>query len=160
MSNQLVVCLLLAFLLRTFDACAEKPEELELNCEVLDKLYALWSASRYGEDPSREKCAWMVRNSDGGCAMEVWPASRRWKMEVWKGVVPANMIAQAHTHPVDTDPRPSVKDRAFSQNVNAPLYTISRRGIWMVSPTGEVKKLAGQNWHENLYKKECKPLAQ
>ena len=131
-------------------------EELEINCEVLDQFYTLWSESRYGEDPTLEKSAWVIRDSDGDNELMHWPSTRKWRMEVWKGSIPDNVIAQAHTHPVKTDPRPSAKDHIFSRSVNAPLYTVSRKGIWMVTPDGTVQKVAGSNWHINLYQATCR----
>lgn len=130
-------------------------EQIEITCEILDEFYALWSESRYGEDPMLEKSAWIIRTSNGESELVEWPSTYRWKMEVWKGSIPENVIAQAHTHPVKTDPRPSTKDRMFSQYVNTPLYTVSRKGIWMVRPDGTTNKVAGSDWYIELYQNRC-----
>ncbi len=129
---------------------------LELSCETMNHLYDLWSDSWFGEDPTREKSAWMIRNPEGKFEWKRWPATRKWKKEIWKGAIPANIVAQVHTHPVNTDPRPSTKDRIFSKTANVLLYTVSRKGIWKVTPTGKMTQEAGANWHIDVYKTRCK----
>ena len=131
-------------------------DELELSCETMDQFYSLWSDSWYGEDPMAEKSAWVIRTAERTFRWIRWPSSREWKKEKWVGGVPTNLVAQVHTHPVSSDPKPSFKDHVVSRKVNAPLYTVSRKGIWRINPGGKVIQIAGSNWHGNLYKLQCK----
>jgi hypothetical protein len=156
MRNTLIVLIAIIpffFFIKDIDAAED---EIKLTCETMDQFYSLWSDSSFGEDPSREKSAWLIRTSEITYQWIRWPSSREWKKERWKGEIPANLVAQVHTHPAETDPKPSFKDHAFSRKVNAPLYTVSRKGIWRINPGGKVIKVAGSNWHMNLYKLHCK----
>ena len=74
----------------------------------------------------------------------------------WKGTIPTNLIAQVHTHPLNTDPRPSYNDVVLSQTVKRPLYTISRKGIWKATPEGTITQVAGQNWQDYALRVENK----
>jgi hypothetical protein len=121
----------------------------ELTCESLHQFYKLWSDSWFGKDPSREKAAWMIQNPKGNIQWIRWPSSRKWKRETWKGSVPPNITAQAHTHPLKTDPRPSHNDVVLARNLKTTLYTISRNGIWKVIPNGTITEVAGSNWQVN-----------
>jgi hypothetical protein len=156
MRNVLIVLVALTAFFFFAGAVNAVEEEIELTCETMDQFYTLWSDSWFGEDPTREKSAWLIRNSESTYHWMRWPSSREWKKERWKGEVPANLVAQVHTHPVGTDPKPSFKDHIFSRKVNAPLYTVSRKGIWKINPHGKVIKIAGSNWHMNQYKLRCK----
>ena len=127
----------------------------ELTCESLTEFYKLWADSWFGKDPTREIATWMIQNPKGNLDWIRWPASRKWKKETWKGIIPANLVAQVHTHPLNTDPRPSYKDVVFSRNLKTELYTISRNGIWKVIPNGTITKVAGANWHLKLQKAIC-----
>jgi hypothetical protein len=122
-------------------------EKTELSCESLNQFYKLWSDSWFGKDPAREIAAWVIKNTDGNLMWIRWPSNRKWKKETWKGTIPANLIAQVHTHPLNTDPRPSYKDVVFSRNVKTTLYTISRKGIWKVIPNGTITEVAQADWH-------------
>jgi hypothetical protein len=159
MKNTLTVLAgLIAFFLFV-EAADAAEEELELTCETMEEIYSLWSDSWFGQDPMSEKSAWVIRTAERSFQWIRWPSSRKWKKERWKGDVPPNLVAQVHTHPISTDPKPSFKDHVFSNKVNAPLYTVSRKGIWRVSPGGKVIKIAGSNWHMNLYKFNCSTKA-
>jgi hypothetical protein len=118
-------------------------------CESLKEFYKLWSDSSFGKDPAHETSAWIIQNSKGDLEWIRWPSSRKWKGEIWRGSIPPNVIAQVHTHPLNTDPRPSYKDLVFSHNVNKPLYTISREAIWKVIPNGTISEVAKTNWHQS-----------
>jgi len=129
-----------------------------LNCESLKQFYELWSDSWFGNDPSREKSAWVIQTSTGKLKWIRWPASRKWKGEIWKGNVPANLIAQVHTHPLKTDPRPSYNDVVFAHNVKTNLYTISREAIWKVTPGGTITEVGGAKWQIRSNKQICAEL--
>ena len=120
MKNALLIFIVIASL-SSINAYAD-----ELTCESLNEFYKLWSDSWFGKDPTREKSAWMIQNSNGDLAWVRWPATRKWKKETWNRIIPANLVAQVHTHPLSTDPRPSYKDVVFSRNVETTLYSAAR----------------------------------
>jgi proteasome lid subunit RPN8/RPN11 len=117
-------------------------EEFENSCETLNQVYLLWSDSMFGHDPTHETSAWIVRNTQGTFEWQRWPASRKYNQESWNRSIPRNVVAQFHTHASDVDPRPSTKDLVFSKKVNIPLYTVSRKGIWKVTPEGKITRIA------------------
>lgn len=132
-------------------------EQSGLPCDVLVHFYQLWEDSSFGQDPNRtERSAWIVRNSGGKNECRKWPRSADRNKEFWTGPVPYNTVAQAHTHTVAVDPKPSQNDRIFSNRTNTPLYTISGKGIWKVTPDGEITKEANQDWWKELNKGQCK----
>jgi hypothetical protein len=121
--------------------------------DLLPSFYQLWKDSAFGNDPNRtERAAWIIRKDDGSLGFHRWRRSGAWAREIWVGPLPENIVGQAHTHPAKRDPMPSPKDKSLSQNTNLPLYTISERGIWRVTPDGKLTKIAGNNWYIELRK--------
>lgn len=154
MKNALITLIVIA----SFSSINAYSNENE-TCESLQEFYKLWSDSSFGKDPAHETSAWIIQNSKGNLEWIRWPSSRKWKGEIWKGNVPPNVIAQVHTHPLITDPRPSYKDAVLSRNMKKPLYTISREAIWKVIPNGTITEVVGTNWHKSN-KVVCAELVQ
>ena len=126
-------------------------DDYESKCDMIAKTYLLWSDSMFGHDATHETSAWIVRNSEGTIEWKRWPASRKWRMETWKGPAPKNLAAQIHTHTVEADPRPSSKDSLLSKKLNVPLYTVSRKGICRKSHlTDKSQELATKTGTQNL----------
>jgi RHS repeat-associated protein len=136
-------------------------------------FYDLWKQSGYGGDPlHRERSAWITQNpTTGAYGCVRWPWSATSGKETWNtkkdGPVPATMVAQAHTHPDATStfassPKPSTggtkdnpHDDSAAQQINAPVYTISRYGIWKIDPQGNITQEAGPEWNRGLNPKQC-----
>jgi hypothetical protein len=152
MKNALITLIVIASF-SSINAYSDE-EKIELSCKSLKEFYNLWSDSWFGKDATREKSAWIIQTSTGKLRWIRWPATRQWKKETWKGTIPANLIAQVHTHPLNTDPRPSYKDVVLSRTVKRPLYTISRKGIWEVTSEGTITQVAGSNWEHYALRAE------
>jgi hypothetical protein len=127
----------------------------DLSCELLNQFYKLWSDSWFGKDPTREKAAWIIQNPKGNLQWIRWPSSRKWKRESWQGTLPGNITAQVHTHPLNTDPRPSHNDVVLSRNLKTTLYTISRNAIWKVIPNGTITEVARSDWYTKFHSAVC-----
>lgn len=131
-------------------------KRLGLSCEILTHFYDLWKDSGFGQDPKRtERSAWIIQHSDNTYECQRWPRSDAPNKEFWTGPVPYNTVAQAHTHTSAVDPKPSQNDRKFANRTNVILYTISGKGIWKITPDGEVTREANQDWWKGLNKTRC-----
>lgn len=118
-----------------------------LSPQLGDIFYRLWKDSAFGKDPNRtERAAWILEVSDRYELLR-WPTSGARSQEFWRGPVPAYTIAQAHTHPANSQGEPSSNDIALCRKIGVPIYTISEHGIWVVTPDGAVRKLANSEWH-------------
>jgi hypothetical protein len=127
--------------------CLVGADSPRVDCALSLIFSDLWKASAYGQDPnSVERAAWILK-TDTGYATVRWPCSHERNREVWHGPLPGHAIAQAHTHTVKVDPQPSRNDIQLSQRFRIPLYTISQRGIWMVTSDGRIQQVADENWY-------------
>jgi hypothetical protein len=115
--------------------------------DVLFLFYWLLDQSGHGWFSS-ERAAWLIQ-SGGGHELKLWPFSPKERQATWPDLksIPAGTVAQAHTHPAGTDPRPSShgKENDFKASVTVntvdgeirralPIYTISRSAIWKLTP--------------------------
>lgn len=138
---------------------------------VRQYFYDLWRQSGYGSGPN-ERAAWIGKRmnlQDPSTAIYTclkWPWSAAAAQETWTGDVPLGMIALAHTHPDAKSPKPSVggtksypRDDYASKQINAPVYTISRRGIWKILPSGAITQEAGPEWTKSVNAETCTPCA-
>jgi hypothetical protein len=131
--------------------CSSAISEEQLNPKLLSTFYDLWKDSAFGQDPNRtERAVWILQSSAGSFECKRWPASSERNKEFWHGPMPQKTIAQAHTHTVKTDPKPSWKDIQLSRRIGLPLYTISGSGIWMATPDGKITQLADSKWYRKL----------
>jgi hypothetical protein len=75
---------------------------------------------------------------------------------------PIGTIAHAHTHPVGAGraPEPSqfgrVNDKLAALRLGIPLYTVSNKGIWKVTPEGVISMEEGPEWMEGLTEENAK----
>lgn len=127
---------------------------------VRNCFYYLWKKAGYGHD-ERERSAW-ISNTNSQYHTVPWPWSATASHDKWNGPTPAGVVAQAHTHPDSKDPKPSMNGDAMnptddytSNQINMPIYTISRKGIWKVDPQGHVTKEEGSNWYKGISGKTC-----
>ena len=68
------------------------------------------------------------------------------------------MVAAVHTHPPSVDPKPSKGDALVAARLNIPIYTISRKGIWKISPDGTIIQEAKRHWQKEAENTTCKPV--
>lgn len=115
--------------------------------EMLIHFFDLWKKSGFGHDPNGiERAAWIVQTSEGKFESIRWPHSGQRNSETWRDPIPRNVVAQAHTHPNKTNPKPSLEDRLCADRSKVPLYTLSKLGIWKVTPEGKITKEASRDW--------------
>lgn len=101
-----------------------------------------------------EKAAWITMNSKREFGFVDWPNRPQNRIQIWHDVLPDNIIAIAHTHPNHIDPKPSTQDRLVAQQRNVPVYTLTRKTIWSVTPDGKITQHINRPWLKN-YKDEC-----
>jgi len=74
------------------------------------------------------------------------------------------MIALTHTHPDKLSPESSTggtkqnpRDDYAAKQINAPVYTISRKGIWKIDPSGTITREEGADWIKGINERTCAP---
>lgn len=135
------------FLLLFLLPCMVLADESPLPDQLGDIFYKLWKDSAFGKDPNRtERAAWILEVSKR-YAMLRWPTSGARSQEQWRGPVPTYTVAQAHTHPANSQGAPSLNDITLCRKIGVPIYTISEHGIWVVTPDGTVRMLANSDWY-------------
>ncbi len=128
-------------------------KKADIDSQLLSIFYDEWRASAFGQAPDNTERAEWIFYDDSRYVGQQWPASYRRKEETWHGLIPQDAVGQAHTHPSGTDPRPSGNDVAVARRLGMPVYTVSRSGIWMASPEGEIRQLADSHWYQSLHKR-------
>jgi len=127
---------------------------LDLNdCHVLRIFARLWKFHALGET---ENGAWIAMNQDGQYRQIDWSYTPQRHITEWSGVLPENIVAQLHTHGESLDPRPSGPDSLVAKRLNVCVYTVTRKGIWKVSPDGVVTREMKHGWFEESVQR-CGP---
>lgn len=130
------------------------PEPLDIRedqCQLLNLFYELFKEGSLGRDPERkERAAWIVQNSEGKFELIFWPRSVQRNQQDWNGPIPRNMVAQAHVHTVVADPKPSSMDKEVAKKFNAIIYTLHVKGIFRVTPQGEITREADAFWYKKI----------
>jgi hypothetical protein len=129
---------------------------LSVNLDVNDCKIMMIFARFYADSPQsrREKAAWIIVNSSGEFEQVEWLNTPQEGKAVWKQVLPSNIVALVHTHPVYLDPRPSKQDQVEAQKLHICIFTIARKGIWSVTPEGVIRQHADAGWFKNV-KQRC-----
>jgi hypothetical protein len=128
------------------------PEIKITDCKIFNLFCDLWKASRFVKiSLSFERAAWIQYNVKNGYEFLWWPEPSTMTLEYvpsirWKGKVPSNVMALAHTHP--KNPKPSQKDTLVAKKLKIPIYTISQSGIWKVAADGTLTMVANQHWYD------------
>jgi hypothetical protein len=97
----------------------------------------LLQRARYGL-ASYESAAWIVRGRDGDVGLKEWAFSGSAERIAWRGPVPDGALAIVHTHPRQSDPRPSSADAALARRLGLPVYALSSRGFWVARADGRI----------------------
>jgi hypothetical protein len=117
------------------------------DCHVIQLFAALWKSHALGET---ENGAWITLNEDGQYRAINWAFTPLRHSTVWSGVLPPKIVAQLHTHGENLDPKPSGQDSLVARQLNVCVYTVTRKGIWKVSPEGVITREMNHNWvHES-----------
>jgi hypothetical protein len=70
--------------------------------------------------------------------------------QVWNLPIPSGALAIAHTHPITESGRPSSQDISTAKRIKLTIYTISRGGIWKVTPNGSIIRIRGQIGYKQM----------
>jgi hypothetical protein len=93
------------------------------------------------EGAENEAAAFIVEK-EGELSCLLWPSGNsRWS-KTYKGVMPENVIAVAHTHPeIRGMQAPSAGDSEAAQRLGLPFYVITRWEVWVANPEGRRKRV-------------------
>jgi hypothetical protein len=145
--------ILCCFILIVFSRVARSDSQTSpttISPDLLAIFFELWRDSRYGRHPDKiEESVWILKKPSGDYSSIRWPATGKKNAQFWKGPVPQEVVALAHTHTIRADPKPSKKDIAVATRLKIPFYTISEKGIWVVHH-GKVKKVLGGEWDKGM----------
>ena len=94
-----------------------------------------------------ERAEFIIANPDGTLTCSEWPADHGYQAEHFKGAIPKNTIAIAHTHPVQF-PRPSYQDGEEANRLRIPIYTLTIRGVYKSVPDQKLPEVVTdrQSW--------------
>lgn len=137
------------------------PEIKITDCKILNLFFELWVDSYFGKASlSFERAAWIQYNEQSGYEFLWWQKSSdltrvSWNEYIpsitWKKGIPLDVIALAHTHPENVDPKPSPNDSSVAKKLGIPIYTISKSGIWKVTPDGTIIQEADRHWQDRRH---------
>lgn len=126
-------------------------EVLDLkDCTVINIFLRLW---KYSPLVDTEKAIWIIRNPNGSYESREWHRTPERKMQLWEDALPEHIISVAHTHPSNVDPKPSKQDQSAARQLRIAIYTVSRKGIWRVSPDGIITKEENAGWFKGIEEK-------
>jgi proteasome lid subunit RPN8/RPN11 len=133
------------------DGTSSLPELKISDCKIFNLFCDLWKASCFVKTSlTSERAAWIQYDVKNGYEFLWWPEPSTKTLEyvpsvTWKGDVPSNVIALAHTHP--KNPKPSKKDISVAKRLKISIYAISRSAIWRVAPDGKLNMIASKDWY-------------
>ena len=115
--------------------------------DVARQFEVAWRISRNGSD-GFEGLVLVYPSIDGGILARSKGKSGEQKHFTFGWT--SNIIAVVHTHPNDVDPRPAGADLRLADRFGVPVFTITRRGMYVYDP--ESRKIsmvqAGLDWLE------------
>lgn len=131
--------------------CAEirmnSVEILNINdSAIMNVFYLLWRNST----TETESAIWILRNPNGHYEFRPWHRTPQRRIQTWHDPLPKNIISVAHTHPNSVDPKPSKQDQISAKQLGVPIYTISRKGIWRVTPDGGITQEVDHAWFKKI----------
>jgi len=122
------------------------------DCNIMRIFQRLW---KYSPLVEKERAAWIVLNSNSEHESIDWPYTVQRRISIWSEALPAHIVAQAHTHADHLDPKPSRQDANIAHKLNIDVYTLTRKGIWRVTPDGLITQQADRGWFKKTMEK-CK----
>lgn len=99
-----------------------------------------------------ERAAFLVGGDSETVECLLWPRGAGFQRATYRGSVPANLIAIAHTHP-NAQPLPSAVDHELADRIGVPVLVVTRRGVLAAMPGnpkavevhhGDMPRLASQ----------------
>jgi hypothetical protein len=126
-------------------SAADPPPDLFEN-PVIRSLFAdLLRLGGFGQ-VNTERAAFLVRDANGEYRCVLWPATLGFKRERFSGIVPAGTVALFHTHP-NQSPFGSVSDQRASLILKVPVFTLTRRSIYVITGRSEnIAIVRGRVW--------------
>ncbi|HSB63387.1 MAG TPA: hypothetical protein VLJ18_04440 [Thermoanaerobaculia bacterium] len=124
---------------------AEPPSRLEvalLDPGIRSGFLRLFAGVEFGF-ARFERAAWLLQEPDGPVRFLPWPFLGSYGKAAWPGRMPEGAIAVVHTHPNDSDPRPSTGDAALARRLGLPVLTLSRRSLWVAWPDERTSEIPG-----------------
>jgi HK97 family phage portal protein len=112
----------------------------EVNAQVT-KLYASASTSFHGHGSDKIEHSFTVDGA--GNPREIQSSHDSAKSSV---TVHPGDKAIIHTHPDNTDPKPSPADAAIAKQFGIPNYELSKNQLWVANPDGTSEKVADVEW--------------
>lgn len=88
---------------------------------------------------------------NGRYACLLWPSSREFRRESFRGLIPAGTVAIVHTHP-NRMPKASRQDQETAKQTGLPLFTLTRGNITVVDPVSGLESwpVRGTYWHSSV----------
>jgi hypothetical protein len=120
------------------------------NCTIMQTFARIWKFTPLVET---ERAAWVVLDTNGQYRHIDWLVTPQRRISIWKGHLPENIVAQAHTHGDQLDPKPSDQDVLVARKLNISVYTLTRKGIWRAAPDGAITKEVERGWFDRTIKK-------
>jgi len=142
-------------------------DELTDDPRVRKCMCELWKLANWGWS-IHERSAFVVINRDKIRDCLKWAPTNEFSSDSWSGEFPPGLQAQIHTHGTHAreggtstprDPRPSTGcdkcDDAAAKKIKGPVYTISDRGVWKITPQGQITQEAGPELLNAFNQKTC-----
>ena len=117
----------------------------KIDVAVAREFQAAWHVSHNGSD-GFEGLVLLYPTTDGAIFARSQGKSGEQKHFTFGWT--ANIIAVVHTHPNDVDPRPVGADLRLADRFSVPVFTITRRGMYVYDPATRKTSLVqdGLNW--------------
>jgi RHS repeat-associated protein len=149
-----------SILIKVTPSSGPHPDRLTSNQKVLDILFCLWKRGGYGNRDT-ERSTWITEQNNV-IGEQQWPWSAQSSKDTWKGPIPADAVAFAHTHPAKgKDPKPSTggdkTDDVAADKTGLPNYVVTRDAIWKQVPhQKDPEQVAGRDWYKTSEASEKK----
>lgn len=102
--------------------------------EMMPLLSDLASRGGYGVADT-ERAAFIIAEDDGELRCVLWPYSAEFQRATWEGIVPENVVAIAHTHPLCCR-EVSAHDRREAERLGVPVIAVSMGTVSLVDANG------------------------
>lgn len=134
------VAMLAALLSAAESLAARLPFEMRhVDAEIVATLRQAWRLVEEGRS-SREAGVMLLRETDGRYTARLVFDPKA--VHQVRFTVPANVVAILHTHPNQVGREPSPNDRANSDLLQIPTFTMTNRGLWVYNPkTREIRQV-------------------
>ncbi len=149
-----VIALLLAMQVNVTEAACDLSRR-----QILPILRDLFAVSNTAARET-ERALFLTRDDAGTFGYELWPATMQRRKASYRGTIPRNTVAIAHTHPHGM-PKPSQHDLDEAARTGLPIYVVTRTSIARVDPDRTTTELVLRpEWYRNPLPPGGGPCAQ